>query len=52
MQRVPVHPAMALVFDQHRALITTHAVGAAVAAHAAVRGAAEAGCAGVAGGAR
>ena len=31
VQRVPVHPAMALVFDQHRVLITTHAVGAAVA---------------------
>jgi uncharacterized membrane protein len=30
-QRVPVHPEMAVVFDAHRTLITTHAVGAAIA---------------------
>lgn len=30
-QRVPVHPAMVAVFDQHRALITTHAVAASLA---------------------
>lgn len=30
-QRVPVHPEMAAVFDAHRALITTHAVGASFA---------------------
>lgn len=31
MQRVRVHPSMMTVFDEHRALITTHAVAAAVA---------------------
>jgi uncharacterized membrane protein len=31
VQRVPVHPAMAAVFDEHRTLITLHAVGASVA---------------------
>lgn len=31
VQRVPVHPAMVAVFDGHRALITVHAVGAAIA---------------------
>lgn len=30
-QRVPVHPEMAAVFDAHRVLIVTHAVGASVA---------------------
>lgn len=31
VQRVPVHPEMAAVFDEHRGLITVHAVGASVA---------------------
>ncbi|AOS45542.1 hypothetical protein Verru16b_02623 [Lacunisphaera limnophila] len=31
VQRVPVHPDMAAVFDDHRVLITVHAVGASLA---------------------
>ncbi|MBC7367201.1 MAG: DUF2306 domain-containing protein [Undibacterium sp.] len=31
VQRVPVHPAMIAVFDQRRALITTHAIAASLA---------------------
>lgn len=31
VQRAPVHPAMIAVFKEHRALITTHAVAAALA---------------------
>lgn len=31
VQRVPVHPAMVAAFDEHRVLITTHAVAASLA---------------------
>lgn len=31
VQRVPVHPEMAAAFDEHRLLITVHAIGASVA---------------------
>ncbi len=31
VQRVPVHPEMAAVFDKHRLLITLHAIGASIA---------------------
>ena len=31
VQRVPVHPDMRAVFDQHRTLITVHAIGASAA---------------------
>ncbi|MEY4941262.1 MAG: hypothetical protein RIQ93_2997 [Verrucomicrobiota bacterium] len=31
VQRVPVHPAMAAAFDEHRVLITVHAIGASLA---------------------
>ena len=31
VQRAPVHPAMAAVFDEHRVLISVHAIGASIA---------------------